>query len=200
MKLFTFGDSWTEGVIENMEMKFSINNFFSKEECQSIIEIADKIGVKFSYNPNEVWDCKRIYDDKFKENILNKLKTNYKNNNFKLWFDFNEFKINDVNISLTKYYDNRWLDLHLDKTSQLTTVIVLSDGFDDGRFVLSTNNGDINKSDKYNLQIGHGISFDGSKIYHGVLPVHTGIRYALNIWMTDTYFKYNLLKINKSII
>ena len=200
MKLFTFGDSWTEGVIENMEMKFSINNFFSKEECQSIIEIADNIGVKFSYNPNEVWDCKRIYDDKFKENILNKLKTNYKNNNFKLWFDFNEFKINDVNISLTKYYDNRWLDLHLDKTSQLTTVIVLSDGFDDGRFVLSTNNGDINKSDKYNLQIGHGISFDGSKIYHGVLPVHTGIRYALNIWMTDTDFKYNLLKINKSII
>lgn len=181
-------------------MEFSINHFFTKEECKSIIEIADTIGIKFSYNPNEVWDCKRIYDDKFKENILNKLKTNYKNNNFKLWFDFNEFKINDVNISLTKYYDNRWLDLHLDKTSQLTTVIVLSDGFDDGRFVLSTNNGDINKSDKYNLQIGHGISFDGSKIYHGVLPVHTGIRYALNIWMTDTDFKYNLLKINKSII
>ena len=171
-------------------MEFSINNFFSKKECKSIIEIADEIGVKFSYNPNEVWDCKRIYDEKFKENILNKLKKNYENNNFKLWFDLNEFKINDVNVSLTKYYDGRWLDLHLDKTSQLTTVIVLSDGFDDGRFVLSTNGGDINKSNKYTLQIGDAISFDGSKIYHGVLPVHTGIRYAVNIWMTDTNFKY----------
>jgi len=181
-------------------MEFSINNFFSKEECKSIIEIADEIGVKFSYNLNEVWDCKRIYDDKFKENILNKLKTNYQNNNFKLWFDLNEFKINDVNISLTKYYDNRWLDLHLDRTSQLTTVIVLSDEFDDGRFVLSNRNGDINTADKYNLQIGDGISFDGSKIYHGVLPVHTGIRYALNIWMTNTDFEYKPLKINKSII
>jgi hypothetical protein len=181
-------------------MEFSINNFFSKEECKSIIEITDEIGVKFSYNPNEVWDCKRIYDDKFKENIVNKLKTNYKNNNFKLWFDLNEFKINDVNISLTKYYDGRWLNLHLDKTSQLTTVIVLSDGFDDGRFALSNNNRDINLADKHNLKIGDGISFDGSKIYHGVLPVHTGIRYALNIWMTNTDFKYYRLDKNKKLI
>jgi hypothetical protein len=117
-----------------------------------------------------------------------------------LWFDLNEFKINDVNISLTKYYDNRWLDLHLDKTSQLTTVIVLSDEFDDGRFVLSTNNSDIKNGEKYNLQIGDGISFDGSKIYHGVLPVNTGIRYALNIWMTDTDFKYYRLNENKKLI
>jgi len=181
-------------------MEFSINNFFSKEECKSIIEIADKIGVKFSYNPNEVWDCKRIYDESFIHEIVNRLILNYENNNFKLWFDLNEFKINDINISLTKYYDNRWLDLHLDKTSQLTTVIVLSDEFDDGRFVLSNRNGGINTADKYNLQIGDGISFDGSKIYHGVLPVHTGIRYALNIWMTNTDFEYKPLKINKSII
>jgi hypothetical protein len=181
-------------------MEFSINNFFSKEECKSIIEIADEIGIKFSYNPNEVWDCKRIYDEKFKENIINKLKTNYENNTFKLWIDLNEFKINDVNISLTKYYDGKWLDLHLDKTSQLTTVIVLSDTFDDGRFALSNSYKDINDAEKYHLNIGQSISFDGSKIYHGVIPIVEGIRYALNIWMTDTDFKYKPLKNKKSLI
>jgi predicted 2-oxoglutarate/Fe(II)-dependent dioxygenase YbiX len=181
-------------------VEYSINNIFNKEECDSIIELTDSIGVPFSYNPNETWDCKRIYDESFKNDILNRLISNYKNNEFKLWFDLNEFKINDFNISLTKYYDNRWLDLHLDKSSQLTTVIVLSDEFSDGRFVLSTNNGDINMAEKYNLQIGDSISFDGSKVYHGVLPVHTGMRYALNIWMTNTDFKYKPLKNNKSII
>ena len=147
-----------------------------------------------------MWDCKRIYDEKFKENIVNKLKTNYENNTFKLWFDLNKFDIKDVNISLTKYYDGRWLDLHLDKTSQLTTVIVLSDGFNDGRFALSNSYKDINDAEKYHLNIGQSISFDGNKIYHGVIPVVDGIRYALNIWMTNTDFKYKPLKSKKTII
>jgi predicted 2-oxoglutarate/Fe(II)-dependent dioxygenase YbiX len=181
-------------------MEYSINNIFNKEECDSIIEFTDRIGTPFSYNPNEVWDCKRIYDENFKNEIVNRLKLNYKNNEFKLWFDLNKFDIKDVNISLTKYYDGRWLDLHLDKTSQFTTVIVLSDEFDDGRFALSNSYGDINNVEKYHLNIGESISFDGSKIYHGVIPVINGIRCALNIWMTDTDFKYKALKTNKSLI
>jgi len=181
-------------------MQFSINNFFVKEECNSIIALADMLGVPFSYNPNEHWDCKRIYDESFKNYIINTLLLNYKNNEFKLWFDLNEFDIKDVNVSLTKYYDGRWLDLHLDSTSQFTTVIVLSDEFDDGRFSLSNSYTDINNTEKYHLNIGESISFDGSKIYHGVMPVTKGIRCALNIWMTNTDFKYRAVKINKSII
>ena len=181
-------------------MEFSVNKFFKKEECNSIIEYTDKIGVPFSYNPNETWDCKRIYDESFKNDIINRLLLNYKNNEFKLWFNLNKFDIKDVNISLTKYYDGKWLDLHLDKTSQFTTVIVLSDGFDDGRFVLSNSLKNINDVEKYQLSVGQSISFDGSKIYHGVMPVTIGIRCALNIWMTDTDFKYKPLKNNKSII
>ena len=181
-------------------MEFSINKFFEKEECNSVIEYVDNIGVPFSYNQNETWDCKRIYDEGFKNDIINRLLLNYKNNEFKLWFDLNEFYIKDVNISLTKYYDGRWLDLHLDSTSQFTTVIVLSDEFDDGRFSLSNSYTDINNTEKYHLNIGESISFDGSKIYHGVMPVTKGIRCALNIWMTNTDFKYRAVKINKSII
>jgi hypothetical protein len=181
-------------------MDFSINKFFEKEECSSILEYVDSIGVPFSYNPNETWDCKRIYDENFKNNIINKLLLNYKNNEFKLWFNLNEFNIKDVNISLTKYYDGRWLDLHLDSTSQFTMVIVLSENFDDGRFALSNSYIDINNVEKYHLNIGESISFDGSKIYHGVMAVKKGVRCALNIWMTNTDFKYKPVKINKSII
>ena len=181
-------------------MNYYINNLFDKKECQSIIEFAENNGIQFSYNPNEVWDCKRIYDDEFKSNIIQKIKEKYNNNEFKLWFNLNEFNIKDVNISLTKYYDNRWLDLHLDTTSQFTTVIVLSNGFSDGRFVLSDKMDDIKNGNKYILNIGESISFDGSKTYHGVMPVYSGIRYALNIWMTNTDFKYYQLDKSKKLI
>jgi predicted 2-oxoglutarate/Fe(II)-dependent dioxygenase YbiX len=181
-------------------MEFSINNFFEKEECDSIIEFTDSIGVPFSYSPTEMWDCKRIHDENFKKNIVDKLLLNYKNNQFKLWFDLNEFDIKDVVISLTKYYNGRWLDLHLDSTSQFTMVVVLSENFNDGKFALSNSYMDINNAEKYHLNIGECISFDGSKIYHGVMPVTNGIRCALKIWMTNTNFKYKPLKTNKSLI
>jgi hypothetical protein len=181
-------------------MEFSINNFFEKEECDSIIEFTDSIGIPFSYSPTETWDCKRIHNENFKKNIVDKLLLNYKNNQFKLWFDLNEFDIKDVVISLTKYYNGRWLDLHLDKTSHFTTVILLSDGFDDGRFALSNSPKKINDAQKYHLNIGESISFDGTKIYHGVMPVTTGVRCALNIWMTETQFDYSKYKSNKTII
>ena len=181
-------------------MEFKINKFFEEEECESIIKYVDDIGIQFAYNPLETWDCKRIYDEEFKQKIVNRLLSNYQYNKFKVWFDLNKFDIRDVNISLTKYYDNRWLDLHLDSTSQFTTVIVLSNNFIGGEFVLSNSYTDIKKCNKYNLNIGESISFDGSKLYHGVSPVTNGIRYALNIWMTNTDFKYKPLKKNKSII
>ena len=80
------------------------------------------------------------------------------------------------------------------------TVIVLSADFIGGEFVLSNQYDDINICKKYHLNMGESISFDGSKTYHGVLPVTNGVRYALNIWMTNTDFKYKPLKNNKSII
>ena len=180
-------------------MNYSINNFFEKEECNSIIEYADRVGKKFNYNPTEVWDCKRIADVDFNKLIIDRFIKNYDDNKFKLWFPLEEFEIKDVNISITKYYEGRRLDLHLDSTSQLTTVIVLSDNFTDGRFMLSETHKQTD-SEKYELKIGQSISFDGSKIYHGVMPVVNGIRCALNIWMTNTNFKYLKLYDNKKIL
>lgn len=52
-------------------MNFSINNnFCDRDEATSIIHFCIENGEAFSYNPNEVWDCKRIYDNSFKKKII----------------------------------------------------------------------------------------------------------------------------------
>lgn len=177
------------------------NNVFTKIECVEIIDFCIQYGEPFAYHPNDVWDCRRIYNEEFKEKIITKLINNYKNENFKLWFDFGNFNLKNFLISLTSYYDGRYLNLHKDKDSELTSVIILSDGFSGGQFALSNSiNPDrhfnkMNDITTYDLKIGDMISFNGVKTYHGVLPVKTGIRYALNIWMGN----YNSEQINHNI-
>ena len=184
-------------------MNYSINNNFCDEtEAKEIIKFCLENGEVFSYDPKETWDCRRIYDSDFKLKIVNKIK----NDNFRLWFDFETFNLKNFNISLTSYYDGRYLNLHKDKTSELTTVIVLSDNFDGGQFVLSNENNaftyfkNLDGMSTFNLKLGDSISFNGSKTYHGVLPVTSGIRYALNIWMTESEFNYPKLKNDKTLL
>jgi hypothetical protein len=178
-------------------MNYTINNFFEEEECNSIIEYADKVGKKFNYNHTEVWDCKTISDLEFNKLIIDRFIKNYRENKLKIWFPLENFKIKDIKISLTKYYDGRRLDPHLDATSQLTTVIVLTNNFMDGRFMLSESKDNYIKHD---LKIGQSVTFDGSKTYHGVMPVTDGIRVALNIWMTNTDTKFFDIINKKNII
>ena len=118
----------------------------------------------------------------------------------------NSFDIKNFNISLTSYYDGRYLNLHKDPTSELTTVIVLSDGYEGGQFAISyeTNPSiyfeNLNGIEIFDLKLGDSISFNGSTTYHGVLPVTSGTRYALNIWMTETNFDYPKIKTNKTLL
>ena len=173
-------------------MKYTINTFFKKQECDDIIDFCMKEGESFNYNPNEVWDCRRVYDESFKKYILEKILEVEK---------FELFNVKNINVSLTKYYDSRRLDLHLDSTSNYTTVICLSDNFEDGRFVLSEKQCSLNDTDvKIKLSLGEGVTFEGNKIYHGVMPVHTGLRCALNIWMNDTDFNYYKLDTKKKLL
>lgn len=188
-------------------IEYSINNnFCDSYEAKNIIDFCQKNGETFSYNPNEIWDCKRIYDEEFKQKILFKFLENIKTNNFELWFDFNEFNLKNLNVSLTSYYDGRYLSLHKDKTSELTTVIILSDDYEGGQFVLSDSSNPSHHFDSlddvllFDLKLGDSISFNGSKTYHGVTKVTKGKRYALNIWMTETDFDYPKLKKNKTLL
>lgn len=182
-------------------MNYSLNYFFNRTECLNIIEFCEKNGSDFSYNPKEVWDCKRIYDDDFKNSIILKINNLYNDKKINFWFNYADYNIRNVNISLTKYYDGRFLNLHKDATSNYTTVICLSDNFENGDFCLSKNSCEIDKSDvKIHLNIGEGITFEGNKTYHGVMPVHKGLRCALNIWTNDTDFNYYTLDRVKKII
>ena len=52
----------------------------------------------------------------------------------------------------------------------------------------------------YNAPTGQYISFNGSTTYHGVLPITSGIRYALNIWMTESDYDYPKIKTNKTLV
>jgi predicted 2-oxoglutarate/Fe(II)-dependent dioxygenase YbiX len=168
------------------------NVYFDEKECKHIIDFCTTNGEFFNYDSNEVWDCRRVYDKNFKEYVLDKILKVQK---------FESFNIRNINVSMTRYYDGRRLDLHLDKTSNYTTVISLTNDYDDGRFVLSDTFCELNDADtKINLNIGEGITFEGNSIYHGVMTVHTGIRCALNIWMNDTDFVYYKLDNKKKLI
>jgi hypothetical protein len=188
-------------------MNYAINNnFCDGDNAKQIIDFCIEFGEPFSYNPTEHWDCRRIYDSEFKNKIIELLTKNYKNGDFKLWFDYSEFNLKNFNISLTSYYNGRYLNLHKDKSSELTTVIVLSDGFEGGQFVLTEDENPsfhfetLDGLTLFDLKLGDSISFNGSKTYHGVMPVTKGNRYALNIWMTETDFNYPRVKINKTLL
>lgn len=186
-------------------MNFSKNIFFTPEECANILEFSMNNGEVFSYVDSELnsWDCRRIHNIGFKENIINKFINLYSSNDIKFWFDFNEFNLRNVNISLTRYYDGRFLELHKDVTSNYTTVISLTDNYFDGRFVLSEQfqgGVHVENNTKIALGIGEGITFEGNKTYHGVMPVSDGLRCALNIWMNDSDFEYRDSNKEKKLI
>ncbi len=188
-------------------MNYNINNnFCDRGTAKDIIDFCLEFGEPFSYKPTEVWDCRRMYDSNFKERIINLLTTNYKNGEFKLWFDYSTFNLKNFNISLTSYYNGRYLNLHKDKSSELTTVIVLSDNFEGGQFALTQDENPPHHFETLDgltlcdLKLGDSISFNGSETYHGVLPVTKGIRYALNVWMTETDFDYPRVKSNKTLL
>ncbi len=173
----------------------NINKFFTNQECEDIIEFAMDFGEKFNYNSEETWDCRRIYDLVFKEKIYLKLSEVLELSKTK--------NMDNINVSLTRYYDNRFLDLHLDKTSSLTTVIVLTENFYDGRFILSESSELISKNKKmnlYDLKIGEGITFIGNQCYHGVMPVSEGLRCALNIWINDDGYEFTRFKKEKTLL
>ena len=53
-------------------MNYTVNNFFNDDNCSYFLKKALEIGVPFNYNPNENWDCRRIYDEELKLKVYNK--------------------------------------------------------------------------------------------------------------------------------
>jgi predicted 2-oxoglutarate/Fe(II)-dependent dioxygenase YbiX len=178
-------------------INYTINNFFDSDTCERIQRISIEKGIRFAYGIDEydTWDCRMIYDDKLKEEIYNVFKNK---TDLNLWFDFKTFNCKNINLSLTRYYDGRRLDLHKDTASSLTTVILLTDDFEGGDFILSNNHEQEEITVK--LEKGQGICFDGSKVFHGVKPVNKGVRCAFNVWMNDNNYEFIKHKDKQTLI
>jgi hypothetical protein len=171
------------------------NFFFSKEECEEIVKLCEKTGITpiHKVDAYNKWDMLRIYDNTLKERILKRYKEVFSNDTT-LSFDLNSIGLNQIFLSLTRYYDGRFLEVHRDTSSELTSVIVLTDEFEDGRFVLSNDkikieNNTLDTDLLYTVDQGNGLTFNGHTIWHGVMPVHKGIRKSLNIWIEPNSFK-----------
>lgn len=171
------------------------NFFFSKEECEEIALFCEKNGLQTLHKVDAYnkWDNLRVYDDNFKERILKRYKEVFTNDDT-ISFDLNSLTTNQIYLSLTRYYDGRFLEMHRDTSSQLTSVIVLTNDFEDGRLVLSENkvkieNSIVNDNLLHTITQGNGLTFNGHTIWHGVMPVYKGIRKSLNIWIEPDSFK-----------
>jgi hypothetical protein len=171
------------------------NFFFSKEECEEIALFCEKFGLQTLHKVDAYnkWDNLRVYDDNFKERILKRYKEVFAKDT-SVPFDLNTLTINQIYLSLTRYYDGRFLEMHRDTSAQLTSVIVLTNDFTDGRFVLSNDkikieNSTIDTNSLHTINQGTGLTFNGHTMWHGVMPVHMGIRKSLNIWVEPNDFK-----------
>ena len=176
-------------------MSIKNNFFFSKEECEEIVLFCEKVGFKTIHkiDARNKWDNLRVYDDNFKEKILKRYKEVFSNDT-SFPFDLNHITVNEIYLSLTRYYDGRFLEMHRDTSSELTSVIVLTDDFEDGRFVLSKDkiqieNNIVDTNSLYTITQGNGLTFNGHTIWHGVMPVYKGIRKSLNVWVEPNSFK-----------
>jgi hypothetical protein len=176
-------------------MSIKSNFFFSKEECEEIVLFCEKFGLQTLHKVDAYnkWDNLRVYDDNFKERILKKYKEVFSNDE-SVPFDLNSITINQIYLSLTRYYDGRFLEMHRDTSAQLTSVIVLTNDFEDGRFVLSDDkikieNNIVDDKSLHIINQGTGLTFNGHIVWHGVMPVYKGIRKSLNIWIEPNDFK-----------
>ena len=78
-------------------------------------------------------------------------------------------------INVTEYTKGIDLRHHKDSESSLTIVSEISDNYTGGRFL-------INKESYIKLDKGDVLTFNGSKIFHGVEEVDKGTRLSLNMW------------------
>ena len=128
--------------------------------------IANNFKDYFDYTPRGEWNAYTIRDKSLYSEILP---------NF---FPLVDYKFTPNWINITEYTKGIGLRHHKDSESSLTIVSEISDNYIGGRFV-------INKDTYIKLNKGDVITFNGSKIYHGVEPVSAGTRLSLNLWTQE---------------
>jgi len=85
------------------------------------------------------------------------------------------YKFTEKWINVTEYNKGDSLRNHRDMDSSLTLVSEISRAAHGGRFI-------INKNTYIELNRGDVVTFNGSKVLHGVETVYRGSRLSLNMW------------------
>jgi len=141
-----------------------IKNFFDDDYCDYVYEHAkNNFITELRYFTN--WKIKKNTNIEFENKIKNKLSH---------LIDFDNNRLN--NLFLTEYFENDSLITHLDNGSVDNLIIQLTSGFTGGEFII--------EEKLFNVGKGDCIRFNGSKLKHGLSPVKSGVRAALNIWIT----------------
>ena len=155
------------------------NKIFDDEFCDYLVEYVkansqlSKISSKINWWLWNLWGDSFMpkHETEFRDNhikniIFDKLRTNFNIDDYDLlWLQMTEYAE-----GTTALHD------HLDAKYNKTFTILLTDGFVGGETYVDRKKIDLTKGD--------GVFFDGYRIYHGVREVKSGIRNALNIWLT----------------
>ncbi len=136
-------------------------NLISDEFCD---KIADKWRGYSSYGHHDIGDWNKINREPLYTEILE---------NFSPVIPHN-FTVKQIHV--TEYKKGDSLKDHVDPNSNLTVVSEISSATRGGRFI-------INKDTYIELNRGDVVTFNGSKIKHGVETIEEGNRVSLNIWM-----------------
>ena len=127
--------------------------------------VADNFKDYFIHTPRVEWNAYTLRDKNLPlySEILSKFSPLVDNEFVTTWINVTEY---------TKGIDLRH---HKDSESSLTIVSEISDNYTGGRFL-------INKESYIKLDKGDVLTFNGSKIFHGVEEVDKGTRLSLNMW------------------
>ena len=85
-------------------------------------------------------------------------------------------------INVTEYTKGIELRHHKDSESSLTIVSEISDNYTGGRFLINKESYTDDNYSIIQLDKGDVLTFDGSKVFHGVEEVDKGTRLSLNMW------------------
>ena len=141
-----------------------IENFFDDDYCNYVYEYTkNNFTPESRYATN--WKIKKNTNIEFENKIKNKISH---------LIDFESHRVNKL--FLTEYEIGESLTTHLDNGSVDNLIIQLTSGFTGGEFII--------EEKLFNLNKGDCIRFNGAKFKHGLRPIKSGIRAALNIWIS----------------
>ena len=141
-----------------------IDKLFDDDYCDYVYDYAKN---------NFITESRYSIDWKIKKNTNKEFENKIKSKISHL-INFNDYRANKI--FLTEYFENDSLVYHVDNGSVDNLIIQLTSDFTGGEFIIDDNFFNVNKGDC--------IRFNGSKLKHGLTPIKSGIRAALNIWIS----------------